>query len=419
MISRFAWKIREVLRRVWVRVVSFAALALLSAGLARALAPILPEEIALDTGSEAVAQLLAILTSSMLAVTTFSLSIAVAAFSAAAGTATPRATVLLQQDGTTQNVLATFLGAFVFGLVGLVALHAEFYGRSGKVVVFLFTIVVIALVVIALIRWIDHLMQFGRMGDTLDRVEAAAAAALARRLENPFLGGRALLAPPQRQGSPIASTETGYVQHIDMKSLQAIAERLGADAFVLRLPGAFVARGDPLLRLDGARVARKDADALRCTVTVGTRRTFEDDPRFGLVVMAEIASRALSPAVNDPGTAIDILGRLVRILSEWREPNDARVLYPNVFVPPIAPRDALEDAFKPIARDGASVIEVQLRLQRALAILARAAPREFGEPAGRIAADAIAYAQAAAMPHVDLHRLRAGAHRTAEGPSEA
>ena len=48
--------------------------------------------------------------------------------------------------------------------------------------------------------------------------------------------------------------------------------------------------------------------------TIGAERTFDQDPRFGLCVLAEIASRALSPAVNDPGTAIDVIGRAVRLL---------------------------------------------------------------------------------------------------------
>ena len=53
---------------------------------------------------------------------------------------------------------------------------------------------------------------------------------------------------------------------------------------------------------------------------VGDDRTFREDPRFGLVTLAEIAARALSPAVNDVGTAIDIVGTFVRLLARWAEP---------------------------------------------------------------------------------------------------
>ncbi|MBC7152776.1 MAG: DUF2254 domain-containing protein [Rhizobium sp.] len=409
MISRYAWYLREVLRKVWVRVASFAALAIVSAVLARVLSPYLPTAISLHTGSEAVSQLLGVLTSSMLAVTTFSLSIAVSAFAAAAGSATPRATVLLQEDRTTQNVLATFLGAFLFGLVGLVALYAEFYDASGKVVVFLFTIAVIGLVVVALIRWIDHLMRFGRMEDTLDRVERAAAQALGQRLDDPFLGGRPMVGPPPHGCTVVSAPVTGYVQHVDMKALQGRAEAIDAQLFLHRMPGAFVAVGEPLLSAASDSLDQDEAQVIRRAFAIGTRRTFEGDPRFGLIVLTEIASRALSPGVNDPGTAIEILGRLVRILSQWREPTEPEIRFDRVHVPPITARDALEDAFKPIARDGAALAEVQLRLVKSLASLGRLAPGIFVEPAHAITLEALAHSEAASLLETDLVRLRVAA----------
>lgn len=406
MISRYRWYLRKVLKKVWVRVVSFAVLSLLSAGLARALSPYLPEGLALQTGSEAVAQLLGILTSSMLAVTTFSLSIAVSAFAAAAGSATPRAAVLLQEDRTTQNVLATFLGAFLFGLVGLIALHADFYDASGKVVVFLFTVAVIGLVVVALIRWIGHLMQFGRMSDTLDRVERAASAALHQHLENPYLGGRAPIGAPYETWMPIVSINTGYVQHIDMRALQNLAEDLNARLFVQRLPGSFVAPGARLLSVEATSIEEEQMAALGRAFTIGSRRTFEDDPRFGLIVLTEIASRALSPAVNDPGTAIDILGRHLRILSQWRRRTDAEIRFGSVYVPVVAVQDVIEDAFRPIARDGAALLEVQIRLQKALASLRDCAPDHFAQPCERMAREALARAEAASLLPSELALLR-------------
>ena len=409
MISRYAWYLRETLKQVWVRVVSFAVLALLAAGLARILSRYLPEKLALQTGSEAVSQLLNILTSSMLAVTTFSLSIAVSAFAAAAGSATPRATVLLQQDRTTQNVLATFLGAFLFGLVGLIALHAEFYDASGKVVVFLFTIVVIGFVVVTLIRWIDHLMQFGRMGDTLDRVERAASDALVQRLENPFLGGRRQLDVPRERCSVVLASDTGNIQHIDMQALQDCADSLDARIFLHRLPGSFVAPGVPLMSVSAMPLDDEPVAALRRALTIGVRRSFEDDPRFGLIVLTEIASRALSPAVNDPGTAIDILGRHVRILSQWREREDADVRFDRVYVPPISVQDAVEDAFRPIARDGAGLSEVQIRLQKALNALFEGAPDIFGPACAAMSREAIERAEAAPLRPSELSVLRSAA----------
>jgi uncharacterized membrane protein len=152
MISGTLWQLRLVLRKIWVRVSAFALLAMLSAGLAQLVAPLLPAFPGVRTGAEAVEQVLVVLATSMLAVTTFSLSVALQAFAADARTATPRATALLQQDPTTQNVLATFLGAFVFSLIGLVALQAGLYDATGRLILFAVTAGVVALVILSLIR---------------------------------------------------------------------------------------------------------------------------------------------------------------------------------------------------------------------------------------------------------------------------
>lgn len=74
----------------------------------------IPESVSVKVGAEAVDNILNILASSMLAVTTFSLSIMVTAYGSATTNVTPRATRLVVEDVTTQNVLATFIGSFIF-----------------------------------------------------------------------------------------------------------------------------------------------------------------------------------------------------------------------------------------------------------------------------------------------------------------
>lgn len=396
-----------MLHKVWVRVASFALLAVAAAVLARVLAPFLPDDLPLETGTEALENVLGILTSSMLAVTTFSLSIAVSAFAAAAATATPRATVLLQEDPTTQNVLATFLGAFLFGLVALIGLHANLYGDAGIVVVFLFAVVVIGLVVIALIRWIGHLMEFGRMADTLNRVEEAATDSLRARMKNPYLGGHPLTGVPPQTAVAITGADTGYVQHIDMQALQDCAEAHDLQFYLRCLPGTYVAADEPLISVSRAVTDEKQLKEIRLAVVVGTARTFRDDPRFGLIVMTEIASRALSPAVNDPGTAIEILGRLVRILRCWTPADGVSLTFDRVFVPTLTLQDLMEDTFRPIARDGAALSEVQIRLQKALVSLRAGAPEVFGDACARMAREAVNRAEAADLLPSELATIRA------------
>lgn len=413
MISRYAWYLRLLLRQVWVRVASFALLAMLTVGLSRVLAPYLPEDLGFKIGADAVEQMLNVLTASMLAVTTFSLSIAVSAFADASRNATPRAAVLLQEDRTTQNVLATFLGAFVFGLVGLIVLNAEIYGAAGRVVVFFATILVVGLVVIALIRWINHLMSFGRIGNTLDRVEKAASKSLENRLQDPYLGGVKREKDAVVQGFAVLSRATGYVQHIDMDSLQKCAEAIGARVHLLCLPGTFIAVGEEIVLVEAATVTSEQGVEISDAVTLDKQRAFEEDPRFGLIVLAEIASRALSPAVNDPGTAIEILGRFVRILSRWEGRSEPDLRFKDVTVPYITAAEVIEDAFRPIARDGINLVEVQIRLHKALISNSKISPDAFAEATAGMAQEALSRAAAADLLPSDLAAIRAVAANVA------
>ncbi len=404
--SRILFHILGTLRKVWVRIVAFALLAVLTAVLAQIIGPLLQQDISGQLGADAVEDILSILTSSMLAVTTFSLSVAVSAFAAAASSATPRATSVLQEDPTTQNVLATFLGAFLYGLIGLIGLKAQLYDDAGRLVLFVVTVGVVGLVVIALIRWIDHLMVFGRMGDTLGRIEKAATKALKERLENPFLGGRSAAEHLPDTGQRVGARKTGYIQHIDMAALQDCAEAIGGRVHLLCLPGSFIAETAPVLLLEGAHLPEDQAAKLAKAITIGDARTFREDPRFGIIVLTEIASRTLSPAVNDPGTAIDVIGRHLRILSLWREPVAAEPDYPDVLVPRITAQDLIEDAFRPIARDGAGLVEVQIRLQKILTAVQNAAPAAFEAPVKAMRCYALVQAKAATMAEPDLTALQ-------------
>ncbi|MEQ8495440.1 MAG: DUF2254 domain-containing protein [Gammaproteobacteria bacterium] len=405
IISKWRWHVLRTVRQVWVRSVSYGALGIVTALAARPLAPLIPAGVGERIGAQAVDQVLDILASSMLAVATFSLSITVAAFAAAASTATPRAARLLEEDPTTQNVLATFVGAFLFALVGIIALHSGLYDEAGRLLLFTATVAVVGLVVAALLRWISHLMSFGRMGDTLERVERATTHAFRARLATPYLGGMPLWETPPDGLTALPAATTGYVQHVDMRALAECTREAGLEVWLTALPGSFVHPTAPLLwyRVEtGHDAVAIPAARLRAAFTCAEVRSFEQDPRFGLVVLAEIAARALSPGVNDPGTAIDVLGRLVRILSRWEIPATPAVRYPRIHVPPIRPGEMLEDGFRPIARDGAGVVEVQRRLHKALTALAAHAPAVFAGAAAAASDEALARARQAGLLDAEL-----------------
>lgn len=409
MISKWQWLLAQLSRTLWVRASLYVLLSVGAALLAVLVERLLPEPLPFDIGADAVDRILDILASSMLAVTTFSLSVMVAAYSTATVNVTPRATRLLMQDTTTQNVLGTFIGSFLYSLVGLIALSTQVYGESGRVVMFGMTLLVVALIVITILRWIEHLSHFGRVGDTTARVEVVAARALQDRIDNPCLGAHALRDDSIPDDARALYPEhSRYVQHVDVAALADCADEQGVQLYVVAVPGDFVHPATPLLWWHGS-LGEDCEQSLRDCFTLGDMRSFDQDPRFGLSVLSEIASRALSPAVNDPGTAIDILSRGVRLLSAWveyREPqqND-EVRYPQVWLKPLKLDDIFDDLFGPIARDGAARIDVQMRLHKSMQMLA-AQSGIFAEPAARMAIEALELAEQTMVLEVDRQRLR-------------
>ncbi|WP_294355129.1 DUF2254 domain-containing protein [uncultured Sphingomonas sp.] len=361
-------------RRMWFR----AALFCLFGGalaLAGALAGhTISYEFATKVGAKSVDNILSMLASSMLAVTTFSLTAMVSAFSGATSTITPRAVQLLVDDSTAQNALATFLGSFLFAIVGIIALSTGLYGETGRVILLAGTVMVIVFIVVTLLRWIEHILRFGRVADTIDRVERAATEALGTiACSLDVEAGEP--SRPLRGGNDVRAITMGRVTHIDLSELGEIAAELDADIDVRVLPGEWVDPEHALATLS-MPVDERFTKRIRQAFTLAHHRAFDHDPRFGLVVLSEIASRALSPAVNDTGTAIAVIEAGGRVLLRlFDRPADAFTPVPDrVRMRALRLSDVLEDFCRPIARDGAGMIEVGVRLQKTLAALAAHTP---------------------------------------------
>jgi uncharacterized membrane protein len=120
--------------------------------------------------------------------------------------------------------------------------------------------------------------------------------------------------PPDR--TVYHNGSSGIILAVNVSALIAEAQR--ADCIVELAPqvGDFVAVDDPLFYLYGNAGAADDR-RLRALVAFGTERTMEQDPLFAFRILVDIALKALSPAINDPTTAvlaIDQLHRLLRLV---------------------------------------------------------------------------------------------------------
>ena len=406
--SAWLFKLWKLSRLIWIRAGLISLLAIVAAAASPVISPLLPLRLAASIDAPALRDLLNILSASMLAVTTFSLTLMATTHLSAAQNATPRVHRLLREDGSTQIVLATFMGAFVYALVTTVLLNLRIHDKSDFGTVYLFTVFVIALVIVAILRWIQDLTTLGSLDRTVGRVEAAARKAFDARRKEPHYGGRSIRpGTPLPDGArPLPAPGFGYVQHIDTTALIDRQDKHGGGIRLIALPGDWMNPNDELAHVWGGLAALPDADLVGAFV-LGQQRTFADDPAYGLIVLSEIASRALSPGINDPRTAEDVTLRMLRLIAGSVPETPPDITHPWLEVPSGDWTQLLRQAFDPIARDGRAFVEVQMRLQKCLATLARHPDLSIAAAARDVSRRALAYAEDGMPLAEDLDRVRA------------
>jgi uncharacterized membrane protein len=240
------------------------------------------------------------------------------AIQVAGGQYTPRiiATTLLRD-----NAIRFTVGYFVFTL--LFALRVLI--RMGNEIVHQFnTFIAGALGLFSLVVFlylIDHAARLLRPVSIVDRVGKSGMAVI----RSFYPESTTYTRPVESSGSSaspvrtIANTGTsGIVLAVDIKGLVKLARHANGMIEFIPHVGDFVAVDEPLFRLYGG-AGNIDDRRMQAAVALGSERTLEQDPTFAFRILVDIAIKALSPAINDPTTAvlaIDQLHRLLRLVGQ-------------------------------------------------------------------------------------------------------
>ncbi|WP_416915802.1 MAG: DUF2254 domain-containing protein [Roseicyclus sp.] len=419
MFATFLRWLRQQSRRIHVRVILVAVMALVALGVATVIGPLIPEGFGGVVGAGAVDEILPVLASSMLAVVTFSLTIMVTGFSRAEARWTPRSHRLLQEDKTTHSVLATFLGAFLYALLAMILRAADLFGERELVVLFFTTVGVALWIVVTIIRWIIHLDRYGSLEYTADLLEARARQALEALARRPAQGARVMEegTRPPKGGVAVTARRAGHVTQVFEAALQDSAGFLGAEIFVVQPVGSFVQPGEVLARVIGGKPAGEEVlAAIRAAIPVGGARTFEMDPVHAVASLAEVGVRALSPGVNDPNTGVDVTYRLGRVMGSLALEPEGGPRCARVWMLPVDRARLFEVGFGALARYAGNALEVHLAVQDALASLTRLGDGRLADEARKAAADHARRAMAALTDEADRARFQAACLSPVSGP---
>jgi uncharacterized membrane protein len=327
---------------------------------------------------EGARQVLSGLSSSMLTFMVFAVSALLLVLQLASSALSPRIIAITFASRAPQISVGVFVFAYVFALgaaarveeahVPQLVVFAAILSNLVAIVVFFWFVYRVA----TSLRPVAVLLALSRAGQrVIDEVYP-----LAWKGSAPELSPQALSGP-----SRVIEHSGASGTFLSFGAAELIEAARSADCVIALIPqvGDFVAQGDPLFRIYPAE-RELDAASLSQMVAFGPERTLEQDPAFAFRIIVDIASKALSPAINDPTTAVLALDQLHRdLLYLGRKQLDSgsladrqgqlRLVYPT-------PRweDFVALAVSEIRLFGANSIQVARRLRAMLEHLATALP---------------------------------------------
>ena len=313
----------------------------------------------------------------------FIISVVIAGLTFSGTSVTPRIVRELRRNTTIQHVFGLFLFSVVYAFLVLNRLAPP---DNPDYVPDLAVWLVIPLLVIdvvglmALVRKMGHALRLVEIIDDVHRRAEQVIGRMYREALDSDADDTATVGPLDSPSRTICNeAHSGVVASLDVRRLVAEARRSQTTIELVCPIGSYVPRGAPLFHVADVR-PQLDDHCLQRSITLADERTIDQDPLYALRLLVDIATRALSPAVNDPTTAVQALDRIeaiLRLLGTHRldvgavRDGDGRV---RLVVPLPRWEDYLSVAFTEIRQYGATSTQVNRRLRAALSDLLRETP---------------------------------------------
>ena len=349
----------------------------------------------------------------MMTVVAIVLSVLLVAITFASIQFSPRILTAFVEDRPSQRTIGIFLGTFVYCLFVFPSARAA--PPSTPAIAVLGAMVLALSCLVALVAFVHHIARSINVNFITERIAGETervidAIAPSPRTAGPVGGGQPR---PTLTGPFVRATQSGYIRYVDTERLRTIAKDAGVALSLERRVGHFVAAGVPVARLSRESSRAGIDAAILGTIDLGPVRTMEQDVEFGLLQLVDIALKAISPAVNDPSTAINCIDQLSRVLIRLssRDPVPTMLFdppgVPRVILPEQSFGRLLDVAFEQVVHYGKGDLAVSLRVQRALADIGTATTDETIIAAARACAERAAALCVAALPGPEARAVEA------------
>jgi uncharacterized membrane protein len=229
-------------------------------------------------------------------------------------------------DRTVQIVLAMFAGTFVYCIAASLSVPpagAEFDSPQLTPTVGLYLMIATFATLILLVQHVSTMLQAPNIaaGAGAQLLEVVSAEIPGETAEKASLAAHDQAAPSRLmvgEGYPVTVAANGYVQAADPDILLSLAQEQNLVVRVVRKPGAFVRFGDVVAVVWPAeQVDARLAALVSRTFRLGNQRTPTQDVECAVNQLVEMAVRAMSPAINDPFTAMTCLDHIASGLAQF------------------------------------------------------------------------------------------------------
>jgi uncharacterized membrane protein len=232
----------------------------------------------------------------------------------------PRALSTLLQDRPSHFTIAVFVATFTYSLIVLVNLRFGEGGDgatvAGLAITLAFVLAVVSIGTFAV--YANHIVQAVRVSSIINRIAELTRETLDRMYPTMAEGDNPDDLPPPElphHSRTVASSRSGMLVDIDKEGLTELAARTDC-VLKLGVPlGSFVPTGYPLVQIHAKDAgAVPEQEQIMAHVELEAERSIERDVGFGLRQLTDIAVRGLSPAINDPATAVRVIDQLHDLL---------------------------------------------------------------------------------------------------------
>lgn len=263
------------------------------------------------SSQETARTILGILIGGLITLTVFTFTQMMSLFSQVAGSYSPRLLPYLTGSRSLQFVMGTYLSVIVLSLIVLLSIRGDDEGFVPNLSV-LFCIILGVLCLMLFLYFVTTISNKIQVDNIIESVYRRGLEAIKREQDNDSFAEKTL---PQdlEDWYAIPSPIGGFIGTVNHQHLSEIAKREGTRFYIGSAKGQFLPKNAPLLKSDKKLSAEAIKEVLEAVSPI--HRKYNDWHLPPIRLLTEIAVKAMSPGINDPGTAIDVLDRMTGLLA--------------------------------------------------------------------------------------------------------